>query len=193
MRNRLIKSLVVLLLTATSLQASAARYTYTSQVFRQNQTSDGQLFDFIINNAPLADLVDGSLYIRARGDFSEDSNIENMVVNIDDATQGNASPWDGGSIVESYHFDVVEWSQEFVLSGSDLVSWTNDQKIVITLDLSEDVEYNLFADGFTKLYPPFVEATLVYETSVIPLPTATWLFLSGLIGILGYGRKRKST
>jgi hypothetical protein len=185
----LIKPLVALLLTATSYESSAA--LFTSETFHQDQTSTGQFFTFTINDAPLAALLDGSLFVRARGDYSEDSNIENMVVNVDGALQGNASPWDGGSVITSYDPDVVEWSQEFVLNGADLLSWTDDQKIVITLALSAFVEHDLYANGQTALHPPYVEAYLTYETSAVPLPSATWLFLSGLIGVLGYGRQRK--
>lgn len=188
MKPRLIKPLVALLLTAASYESSAA--LFTSDTFRQNQTSTGQSFEFTINNAPLAALLDGSLFIRARGDYSEDSNIENMVVKVDE-TIGFASPWDGGSVITSYDPDVVEWSQEFVLNGADLVRWTSDQKIIITLALSEFVNHDLRANGQTALHPPYVEAYLTYNTAPVPLPATSLLFLSGLVGMLGYGRQRK--
>ncbi|WP_446809480.1 VPLPA-CTERM sorting domain-containing protein [Methylomonas sp. 2BW1-5-20] len=191
MRNRLVKSVVALFLSAASLQASADVVTFSSQEFQQ--TANGQSFIFTIENAPLAALVDGSLFIHARGDYSENSDIENIAFSIDGVSfPDKASPYDGATVTQSYHPDVVEWSQEFLLNGSDLVNWTNDQKIVITLALSSDVEYNLFAGGETALHPPFVQATLIYTTSAVPLPAATWLFLSGLVGMIGYGRQRRS-
>ncbi len=191
MRTRLIKAFGILGLTLASAQANAT--VYTSQTFHAAQTSDGQLFTFTIENAPLAALVEGSLFIHALGDYSEDSTIENITLGIDGTLLlDKASPYLGATVDNSYHADVVEWSQEFILDAADLVSWTNDKKIVITMALSPDVEYNLFAEGQGPLHPPFVEATLVYETSAVPLPAATWLFLSGLIGMLGYGRQRKS-
>jgi hypothetical protein len=189
MCNRIFKSLFAVFLASASLEAGAA--VFTSQVFHQAQESDGELFTFTIENAPLAALVDGTLLIHARGDYSDNSS-ENIEVMVDGASQGIVSPSDGGNIITSYHTDVVEWDQVLVLNAADLVSWTSDQSIVIKLDLSSDVEYSLFAGGFNALHPPFVEATLVYETSAVPLPAATWLFLSGLIGMLSYGRSRKT-
>ncbi|WFP49721.1 VPLPA-CTERM sorting domain-containing protein [Methylomonas sp. EFPC3] len=189
MRSRVLLTLAALFLTATSAQANTV--TFTSQTFQQ--TADGQRFEFIIDNAPLAALTEGSLWIHARGDYSENSDLENIAFSIDGvAFPDNASPYFGGIVSNSHHQDVVEWSQEFVLDGADLVNWTSDNKIVIWLNLSSDVEFNLHADGFTAQFPPFVKATLTYNTPAVPLPAAAWLFAGGLLGVFGTGKYRKS-
>ncbi len=189
MRSRLFIALAALLLAATGARANSV--SFTSEQFQQ--TADGQHFEFKINNAPLADLADGTLKIRARGDYSENSDLEYIAFTIDGVSYpDNASPYLGGIISTSHHPDVVEWSQEFLLDGADLVTWTSDNKIVIWLNLSSDVDYNLYADGFTALVPPFVEATLTYTTPAVPLPAAAGLFAGGLLGVFGTGRYRKS-
>ncbi|MBD9359816.1 VPLPA-CTERM sorting domain-containing protein [Methylomonas fluvii] len=193
MFNRIFKSMLAVFLASASLEAGAA--IFTSQVFLKAQESDGELFRFTVENAPFAAMVDGTLLIRARGDYSENSS-ENIEVTVDEAPLGLVSPSDGGNIITSYHEDHVEWEQVLVLNAADLVNWTSDHKIVIGLNLSSDVEYNLAAGSSTLVDADkrlrFVEATLVYETSAVPLPAAVWVFLSGLIGMVGYGRSRKT-
>lgn len=185
MRRRLIKSLIALVLSTASLQAGAALVTFTSEEFKQ--TTDGQSFTFTIDNAPLAALVDGTFTIHARGDYTLNS-PEFISVKIED---GNYFDQDLGATAGNSTVtnpDLVEWSETFLLAGDELVNWTQDKKIVITLALSPDVSVDLNAGLGSN---PFVQASLTYTAAPVPLPAATWLFLSGLVGVFGYGRQRK--
>lgn len=202
MRNQLVKSLVALFLSTASLEASAGLVSFTSTEFQQ--TLDGQLFTFTIENAPLADLVAGTFTIHARGDYSINAptaNPENIAVTFESFISNQkfaplAPPLNANSIfVDANNYstvtnaDLVEWSRSTLLPGTFLQSWTQDNKIIITLALSPDVTADLNAGQGSN---PFVQATLTYTTSAVPLPAATWLFLSGLIGVVGYGKQRKT-
>ncbi|OAI02784.1 VPLPA-CTERM sorting domain-containing protein [Methylomonas methanica] len=189
MRNQLVKSLVALFLSTASLEASAGLVSFTSTEFQQ--TESGQTFTFTINDAPLADLIDGTFLIHARGDYTINSQPPEVIsVKIED---GNYFDQDVGATNANSTVtnpDLVEWSESFLLPGDELFSWTQDHKIIITLALSPDVTFDLNAIQGGN---PFVQATISYTTSAVPLPAATWLFLSGLIGMLGYGKQRKTS
>jgi len=202
MRNQLVKPLVALFLSTASIEASAGLVSFTSTEFQQ--TLDGQVFTFSIDNAPLADLVAGSFTVHARGDYSinaSTANPENIAVTFESVISNLkfapiAPPVNSSSVfVDANNYstvtnaDLVEWSRSTLLPGALLQSWTQDNKILITLALSPDVTADLNAGQGSN---PFVQATITYTTSAVPLPAATWLFLSGLIGMVGYGKQRKA-
>ena len=163
------------------------------------QTATGQLggtssgpFIFTLLNAPVADrLIDGTLTIHARGDYTLNSDLETLSIALDDGTATELGALDSNGHNIENQDDLVEWTQSFILSGEDLFIWTQDNRIVITLNLSSAVDVDLYAGGQFSNFPPFVEATLTYTPLAVPLPTATWLFMSGLLGVLGLGRHKK--
>lgn len=200
MRKQLVKPLVALFLSTASIEASAGLVSFTSTKFQQTQ--NGQTFIFAIDNAPLADLVDGTFTIHARGDYSINAptaNPENIAVTFESVISNlkfaplapplNSNFADANNYSLVTNPDLVEWSRSTQLPGALLQNWTQDHKTIITLALSPDVTADLNAGLGSN---PFVQATLTYTTSAVPLPTATWLFLSGLIGMVGYGKQRKT-
>lgn len=213
MSNRFISLFATLCAALISAQASASLIPTTStvtinpitheatgQTGQIPQTATGQLggtgsgpFIFTFIDAPLADAnFDGTLVIHARGDYTLDAAGETVSVTLEDGAVFNDDLGASASNPEAHKIenqdDLVEWTQRFVLSGDDLFIWTQDHQLVITLNLSSAVDIDLYAGGLYDSYPPFVEATLTYTPVVVPLPATTWLFMTGLFGVLGLGR-----
>ena len=55
-------------------------------------------------------------------------------------------------------------------------------------------EFNLnpWASGGSAINPVYVSSSVTVEGTVVPVPAAVWLFSSGLIGLIGIARRKKS-
>jgi len=89
--------------------------------------------------------------------------IEGIMVNAFSAVTGDFT-------VASIEFQVLK-------EGSSLLSIT-------------EFGLNPFASAGSVINPQFSSTT--FETTVVPVPAAVWLFGSGLIGLIGFARRKKA-
>jgi hypothetical protein len=73
-------------------------------------------------------------------------------------------------------------------TGTELMSFIYADE-TNTLDGSTLVQ--AFADGQWKIDPTLGKVSYVGQVSAVPVPAAVWLFGSGLVGLVGIGRRRK--
>ncbi|MDT4330563.1 hypothetical protein ACQE3E_00750 [Methylomonas sp. MED-D] len=176
--------------------------TYTSEVFSPSNTA--RTFDFEIPEAVIATFIDGVFTISATGDYTIDAANESVnAVVLDSYVPGDdyylydwdARPQTGFGTAtelgaEGGDISWVRWTRSFDISGDDIVNWTQDGRVVIRLTLSDGVDLDLFNSGLSDQFPPSLQATLTYSVAAVPLPAATWLFTTGLLGVLGVGGRR---
>jgi len=163
----------------------------------QNQTVDGQNFNFVFNGLTPSDGTGGTLVLRARGDYDGGS-VESLdwtaegvfgatgVGGFVDGINGSGGPFDFVNLF--IPFRDIEWQRTYVLSNADLTMLLADLIINISVDLDSEV-------GALEL-PRFVEITINYnsDVAVVPLPAAFPLFAGGLglMGLLGWRKRRKA-
>jgi len=186
--------MILLLLLNVAVEATVV----TLETGEQAQTEDGQEFsfnssldEFFMNNeVPLSNGDNGTLIIRARGDYILDNvDFENLIIEIDGKTFGPyGAP--GSELKKSYDpFDDNEWMMDsIVVSGALLEDWTIDGEIVMVVTLSDGVNIDLPAHdpkpGY--VFEPYIDVTLVY--SPVPIPLSIWLFATGIFSLFGVRR-----
>ncbi len=141
---------LVVVLCLSMLPSVVNAVTYTDSA---SQTVSGQDFTFTFSPVELSDGTDGTFKFHVRGDYSVGTSSEYLTWNIDNLVSGNAGPSHGGTVIETYTADDVEWEQTFTISGAVLDTITSDFSITISVDLSSQVD----------VYgPSFVEVELTY-------------------------------
>lgn len=178
--NNIVKTLSVITLFALTAVANAIPVSYTESA---PQTAAGQVFNFEYN--PILDSTgEGSLYIKARGDYSVAwPAIENLGFNIDGVFTGIAAP-QYGNVINTYSYDDVLFEIEFTIGESLMDEITESLSAVLVLDLASDV--NIVTAN------SFVEATLSYEgvSNEVPEPAILFILGAGLLGFAGIKRRR---
>jgi len=186
--------MILLLLLNVAVEATVV----TLETGEQAQTEDGQEFsfnssldEFFMNNeVPLSNGDNGTLIIRARGDYILDNvDFENLIIEIDGKTFGPyGAP--GSELKKSYDpFDDNEWMMDsIVVSGALLEDWTIDGEIVMVVTLSDGVNIDLPAHDHKPgyVFEPYIDVTLVY--SPVPIPLSIWLFATGIFSLFGVRR-----
>lgn len=202
MQTTLSKLFALLGMAFAASHANATTVTYTSEVFSPSNTA--RTFDFEIPEAVIATFIDGVFTISATGDYTIDAANESVnAVVLDSYVPGDdyylydwdARPQTGYGTAtelgaEGGDISWVRWTRSFDISGDDIVNWTQDGRVVIRLTLSDGVDLDLFNSGLSDQFPPSLQATLTYSVAAVPLPAATWLFTTGLLGVLGVGGRR---
>ena len=130
--------------------------------------------------------------------ISFDSSVVNILsVSIDE------SVWDfGGFGINTGSIDNINGTLDGVMvntfanvKGNFVIATIEMQAIAVgdsLLSLSEYV-LNPWASGGSLINPDFIDASVnVTTVSAVPVPAAVWLFGSGLIGLAGFARRKKS-
>ena len=194
MKMKSYKYLIMILLLLLNVTAEATVVTLATG--EKTQTEDGQKFSFDSsldeffqnNEVPLSNGDNGTLIIRARGDYKLNSiAFENIVIKIDGYTfdpYGATDNATDSNLIESFHqADDNEWTETIDVSGALLEDWTIDGEIVMVVTLSDGVNINLAAQEPLKQY---IDVTLKY--SPVPIPLSIWLFATGIFSLFGMRR-----
>lgn len=144
------------------------------------QTEDGQNFDFRFDSILLSDGTDGTLTIRARGDYQPGNPTEFLTWDLDWLGIGTqAGPLRGNAqVIQNNSVNDVEWIQSFTIQGSDLIAATSDGTLSILLDLYLDEETLLGVNHYADT--EFVRVSLDYGAP-IPEPSSAVLFVAGSV------------
>jgi len=148
----LMTALCVFMLAAGA--ANAVTYTDSSP-----QTTAGQDFVFTFSPVNPWNGGNGTFTVHARGDYSVDTSSEYLDWGIDGLVSDRAGPLKGGTVIQTFNYNDVEWEQSFMISGSTLNAITSDSSIAISIDLSSAVNYEIDPSKH------FVEVELTYNAS----------------------------
>jgi hypothetical protein len=176
--------LVVLLVFAAAPEASAISLSLAAP-----QTESGQDFDFEFSSILVSDGSDGVLTIHARGDYQAANPTEFLTWDLDSLGIGSvAGPLTGlATILQDNGVNDVEWTQSFVLFGSDLLVATADSTLHLHVDLNLD---ELFLGVNHLADTEFVEVSLSY--AALPEPTSALMFAMGSLVMARVGARRRS-
>lgn len=177
-------------LAAMAGAASAAPVTRTDL---QTQTVAGQNFNFVFSGLAASDGTGGTLVLRAQGDYDGGA-AETLAWDAEGVVgaaavggfvagmNGVGGPFDFANVFQGG--GNIEFQRTYNLSALELDTLLADGTLSIFVDLASTV--GLFQA------PNFVEFTLSYNSSEIPVPAALPLFAAGLAGFGALRRKRKA-
>ena len=139
-----------------------------------NQTQSYQHFTFPFNPIVKSDGSNGTLIIRARGDFSTGQPEEYINWNIDGLTSGtHIGPTYGATVLNTYGnpsygadpnnplTNWSEWEQSIVIPGDVLLALTSDLSATVTIDF--------VGAGYNSTIGGFAEVTLQYNELEEPI------------------------
>jgi hypothetical protein len=172
--------LVVLLVFAAAPEASAISLSLAAP-----QTESGQDFDFEFSSILVSDGRDGVLTIH----YQAANPTEFLTWDLDSLGIGSvAGPLTGlATILQDNGVNDVEWTQSFVLFGSDLLVATADSTLHLHVDLNLD---ELFLGVNHLADTEFVEVSLSY--AALPEPTSALMFAMGSLVMARVGARRRS-
>ena len=148
----LVTALCVFMLAAGA--ANAVTYTDSSP-----QTTAGQNFIFTFSPVNPWNGGNGTFTVHARGDYSITISTEYLDWDIDGLVSDRAAPSAGGTVIQTFNYNDIEWEQSFMISGALLNAITSDSSIAISIDLSSAVDYQIDP----RIH--FVEVELTYNAS----------------------------
>ena len=161
----------------------------------QNQTLEGELFNFIFNGVPLSDGTGGEFILHAQGDY-DGRDDETLTWDIEGIVSGGPvggfndvvlpiDPPQGGPfdfVIVHQPLGNVEFQRTYLLTGAEVNAIVADGTISIFADLFDTV-------GFFNP-PNFVEVTFNYSTGAAPEPSTLLLLGLGLMGVARARRRR---
>jgi len=190
MKMRNVKKLIFVISMFVGSYASAATITFDSPAINVN-TNDVFTVNVIGNN--FVGNVDGGGI-----NLSFNNSVLNVLsVNI------NESVWDfGGFGINTGTINNSNGTLDGVMvntfanvTGNFIVASIEIQAIAegnSSLLLSE-YGFNPWASGGSLINPDFIDGSVnVSSVSTVPVPAAIWLFGSGLIGLVGFSRRKSS-
>lgn len=180
-----IKKLIFVISIFASGHLSAATITWDSST---TNISTNDVFTIDVIGTNFLSNVDGGGV-----NFSFDSNILNVL-----SVSINESVWDfGGFGISTGTIDNENGTLDGIMVNTfadvtgDFVIATIEIQAIATgsslLSLSEYV-LNPWASDGSPINPDFIDASV--NVSAVPVPTAVWLFASGLVGLIGVARRR---
>ena len=185
--------------------AGGAQATLVTLNDLQNQTTDGQNFNFLFTGLAASDGAGGTFVIHARGDYGAQSGetltwtIEagGHIATLTNATLGfcvvntcnTGGPFTSATqLSQDQSYDFV---RTYTISAAELNGLLSDSQISLLVDLGSSVNtYTTFGQ--------YVEVTFTYNSAVAatPLPAALPMFLAGaglIGGLAGYRKRRKDS
>ena len=109
--------------------ANAVTYTDSSP-----QTTAGQNFVFTFSPVNPWNGGNGTFTVHARGDYSVGNSSEYLDWDIDGLVSERAGPSKGGTVIQNWGGNDVEWEQSFTINGGLMDAITSDSVINISLD-----------------------------------------------------------
>lgn len=153
----LMTALCVFMLAAGA--ANAVTYTDSSP-----QTTEGQNFIFTFSPVNPWNGGTGTFTVHARGDYTVGTSSEYLDWDIEGLVSDLAAPSAGGTVIQEFNSNDIEWEQSFTINGGLLNAITSDSSIAISIDLSGSVDYQIDPSKH------FVEVELTYNASGSPCP-----------------------
>ncbi|MDE0929916.1 MAG: VPLPA-CTERM sorting domain-containing protein [Halioglobus sp.] len=184
---------------ALFLIAGAVNAATTTLSQSQDQTVDGESFNFIFNNLGAYEVGSSSSFtISVQGDFNDIATPGSTAITIGGEDQGNfnrvsAEAYDvllkGFNNINTYryklNFDLNAAQTEAFFSNSNVIVDFADEVLVLCGWWNYG---NCIANVDDA---PYAQVDYTYEVSSVPVPAAVWLFGSALLGLAGVARRKK--
>lgn len=178
-------------------------WTYTGSI--DATSTGGSYFDYTGGTGTLADGVIGTSVSNTML-FTPETSLQRVVLHLDDYYSINTIEIYGGTFnnVHPGHFDEVDVTvngntHDFLTEGFGLTygrGYSVNNRITISgsaldgLVTNEIVLDNWKYDSDDTI--SFAITEIFIDGQVVPIPAAVWLFGSGLLGLLGIARRKKS-
>ena len=137
----------------------------------------------------------GNIYTtNAFGEPAPSATVNTMMNEFDSVDLSSmriSGTLDLGGLLGSYSFDTELWPLTTTPTSSYYDQNTGD--FSISWAFSEDIMYDItspLGSSSSSITSAF-DLTISGTATVVPVPAAVWLFMSGLIGLAGVARKRK--
>lgn len=168
----------------------------------QDQTVNGQNFDFSLLTPGYAAGTGSVLTLRVQGDFNGESGefVTLFIEGVNVGTYGFASA--GAYNLVDYrtgtsNFNAVAFSLDFALTGAATNGYLADGDLDVMVDFNSGVTascgWSNTSNCLTNVgIAPFAQVSFNYQESVVPEPASMALFGFGLLG-LAAARRRKAS
>lgn len=161
----------------------------------QSITSNGESFTFEFASLPLSNGTGGAFFVNLNGDYT-DGVSENALITLDlDADTlllGFDGVYDGatGLTLSGFNRTIYDSSLDVLLEFTFDISPGLLNTLLSDNAIRVDVLNDFTVSALSEINPDFVNVGFTYNP--VPVPAAIWLFVSGLLGLIGISRHKKA-